>query len=715
MLSQLTRWGACLAVCLTICGMGVATGCAAEDEAVDPAADGQPIGDGKFDSAQGGGIPSIYAIGNRLDPWNGRDTYLDQVQPIVARQCVTCHGCGDAPCQLKMTSFEGMMRGSNEDDLYAPRLLSIDREYDPMHMSYGRRLNEDGTINYAATEEEWRDLDFYSVINRQTQSVMARLLTEAHDVTTHLDQSFEVAKSIAGRSFECVGSDNPKAKEMIGRAMPLGLPPLADEDKNVLLDWMHSGSGGLSADAQLAIAVPRDRDAIAEWEDFFNPPLDDARSQLVSRYLYEHLFFAHLHFERNEGEFYRLVRSRTRTGPIDEIVMERPFDVPKKTDIFYRFEKLTEVLVAKSHVVWNLAPETMTRWDELFHQAEWTMDNSRIFDPSSDNPFAYFAAIPAKIRSRFMMENSKQLVDAMVRGSVCTGAGATFAIRDRFWVWFMDVESDVTTQEAIGGTFTGGPFLGESSWFHLNPESSSVFRERDYLGAHQKWLQRYRPDGLSISDIWDGDGGTNPNAWLTILRHDKSATVHHGAIGGQPETMWILTYANFERLYYNLVVQFKVWSHAAHKLDTWTLMAYVRSEGEDIAAALLEPAMRDELRVHETRGWGTINSFLFPSFGECSRDRKKNLGKGCEYPTRVSFPAPTGANSTERLDHAMGHLAGLVAEHIGVSLDEPLNAAGAGSIPSSVSSVDELEEALSALTGWKSDAWQFLPELTLIR
>ena len=57
--------------------------------------------------------------------------------------------------------------------------------------------------------------------------------------------------------------------------------------------------------------------------------------------------------------------------------------------------------------------------------------------------------------------------------------------------------------------------------------------------------------------------------------------MHHGPQGGQPETIWVLNYSNFERLYYNLVVQFKTWSHAAHKLETWTLMSYVRSEGED--------------------------------------------------------------------------------------------------------------------------------------
>jgi len=31
-------------------------------------------------------------------------SYADEVQPVLERRCVVCHGCYDAPCQLKLPS-----------------------------------------------------------------------------------------------------------------------------------------------------------------------------------------------------------------------------------------------------------------------------------------------------------------------------------------------------------------------------------------------------------------------------------------------------------------------------------------------------------------------------------------------------------------------------------------------------------------------------------
>ncbi|MFT5433241.1 MAG: hypothetical protein ACI9OJ_003946 [Myxococcota bacterium] len=694
--------------------MMMVTGCSsADDESADG---GTPAWlSGKADQRGNRLEASIYAVGNRLQPTAAGDYYTDDVQPIVARQCVTCHGCGDAPCQLKLTSYEGVLRGSNEDDLYGPRVFGIDREYDPMHMAWGRVLDANGDIDFEKSESKWRDLDFYSILNGRSGSVLGRVLTEAHDLTENLDQSFEIAKNLEGRKFECLGDDSPKSEELVGRAMPLGLPPLSDEATTVLLNWLDFGAPGPSAKALSQVSQPTNPDAVAAWEDFLNPALTDKRARLVSRYLYEHLFFAHLQLEQSPGEFYRLIRSRTLTGPVDEIASERAFDLPKEEAYYYRLDKITSILVAKTHVVWDLSPTIRTRWDELFHKADWSLE-SDIAEPDSDNPFAYFAPIPASARYRFMIENSRALVDAMVRGSVCTGSGATFAIRDRFWVWFLDPDSDVSALDSVAGKRTGGPRLGRDSWYHLNPESASVFRERAYLNAYRGLLQVHRPEGLSITDLWDGNAGTNKNAWLTVLRHDKSATVQQGPQHGTPETVWVLSYSNFERLYYNLVVQFKAWSHAAHKLETWTLMSYVRSEGEDVAALLMPPSLREELRDHPSRGWGVINSTVFPTYGECSDELEDVLGKDCQYPTQVDLPEMAFDTSTERLDAVMAHLASLVVKHIGsLTLTDPLNGLGTVEIPQVVETHEDADQALDALSGWKSEGWQYLPELIFVR
>ena len=37
--------------------------------------------------------------------------YWRDVKPVLDSRCAVCHGCYDAPCQLKLTAFEGIDRG----------------------------------------------------------------------------------------------------------------------------------------------------------------------------------------------------------------------------------------------------------------------------------------------------------------------------------------------------------------------------------------------------------------------------------------------------------------------------------------------------------------------------------------------------------------------------------------------------------------------------
>ena len=97
-------------------------------------------------------------------------SYDDQVKPIVERRCVVCHGCYDAPCQLKLSSPEGIQRGSNKTKVYnGARILTMKPT----------RLFID-----AKTTGEWRAKGFHSILNETgtdpgqnlDQSVMYRML-----------------------------------------------------------------------------------------------------------------------------------------------------------------------------------------------------------------------------------------------------------------------------------------------------------------------------------------------------------------------------------------------------------------------------------------------------------------------------------------------------------------------------------------------------------
>ncbi len=51
--------------------------------------------------------------------------YLTEVKPLIENRCVVCHACYDAPCQLKLSSPEGIDRGANKEKVYeGTRLLA---------------------------------------------------------------------------------------------------------------------------------------------------------------------------------------------------------------------------------------------------------------------------------------------------------------------------------------------------------------------------------------------------------------------------------------------------------------------------------------------------------------------------------------------------------------------------------------------------------------
>ena len=40
--------------------------------------------------------------------------YEKDIQPILNKRCVACHGCYSAPCQVKLSSYEGFKRGGHD-------------------------------------------------------------------------------------------------------------------------------------------------------------------------------------------------------------------------------------------------------------------------------------------------------------------------------------------------------------------------------------------------------------------------------------------------------------------------------------------------------------------------------------------------------------------------------------------------------------------------
>ena len=126
--------------------------------------------------------------------------------------------------------------------------------------------------------------------------------------------------------------------------MPYALPGLTDKERETIVDWLRQG-------AHITPAAPPSDEAarlIGQWEEFLNGA--SLKEKLMSRYLYEHLFQGHIHFEsRPPREFYRLVRSSTPPGkPVVEISTVRPYDDPGVVTFYYRLRKIEATIAAKN-------------------------------------------------------------------------------------------------------------------------------------------------------------------------------------------------------------------------------------------------------------------------------------------------------------------------------------------------------------------------------
>jgi hypothetical protein len=499
--------------------------------------------------------------------------YLSKVQPILNSRCVVCHACTEAPCSLYLHSYEGAFRGAMTDT----QLLSSVLSNQPARMKDGKTLRD------------WQKKGFSKVLNFESSkdsprnNMLFRFVEQAknNNIGTF---DYKAAERYLEAGKVCPTDakkldEHFKAHPYVG--MPFALPPLSTTQIEILRRWAATGSNGPSEQAQTAMAQPFDLELIKEWETFFNDP--SPKGRLAARYIYEHIFLSHIHFERTpDDEFYEIIRSRTnQPHPPIEIVSERPFDDPKAEVFYYRFKKVTEAIVRKTHVTMDLNNRDLSRWRKNFIEADWGLEKISPVEYKSKNPFEYFKQIPAKARYSFMLDKSYGIVNAMIRGSVCTGKRATYAIRDHFWVLFLDPDFDPSVKE---------PEIGEREWIPL----STSKEDRDNI---IKKLIKADSNKFSYTTdmIWKGNGD-NPNALLTVFRHELSASVNRGLVGKLPTTVWVLNFSNFERMYYNLVVEYMPWGSAAHQYSTWRSMTYHRQESEERFLMFFPPEFRARIR-----------------------------------------------------------------------------------------------------------------------
>lgn len=503
--------------------------------------------------------------------------YQRDIKPILETKCMACHGCYDAPCQLKLTSADGVERGASERQVYDAARMD---DAEPT------RLGID-----ASTTEAWRELDFFSVlhdadegkVNRLDGSLLYRMIELGHSNPLPANARLpEEVKIGTAHAFTCPTIDDFKgyAKDNPHGGMPYAVSGLTDEEFATVSRWI--GEGAVTA-PQPWLPSDAEKASIARWESFFNQ--SGAREQLVSRYLFEHLFVAHLHFPTISGSsFYELVRSSTPPGlPVEPLRTVRPNDDPGQR-FYYRLRPLRETLVEKTHITYGLDDMRMNRWQQLFFQSDWAVATPPGYDYAErSNPFLTFTAIPAKARYQFMLDSAEYFVRTFIRGPVCRGQVATDVIRDQFWTLFEDPSQEAYVNDPVYRSQTT-PLLGlpgqDSDLSALGGEwLEYAGRRNQYLQLRHDYYAKRKPAGADMSEIWDGDG-YNRDALLTIFRHYDSASVRRGLWGQVPDTIWVMDYPLLERTYYELVVNFNVFGSLSHQAQTRLYFDLIRNGSE---------------------------------------------------------------------------------------------------------------------------------------
>lgn len=521
------------------------------------------------------------------------DEYTDKIKPIFESRCIACHSCYNAPCQLNLQSYSGAARGGIARNVYdAVRLHSV----------APTRVDID-----ASTADQWRNKGFHDVVGGDTGRSLLLRLTELRARHASAQPAKQVAESV--QCLADVKDERLADKEnWAALGMPYGFPPLSAGEIAALRTWVeHGAPPPASARRPERDLIPETlRAGVAAWEQFLNAP--DARQQLVSRYLYEHLFLASLHFAGDQSgkppPFFRLVRSRKACDEgIDEIATRRPTDDPGTQALFYCLRPVTKMVVEKTHIPYELSPGKLARIRSLFLAGDWSVPAANAYgEEAAKNPFATYAAIPVRARYQYLLDDAQFFVATFIKGPVCNGTSAVDSIQEHFFVFFLSPEADSMVmlpeyaRQVESRLVLPGAWGSDVTVLQDLPFLTRIIEHReDYRRLRAASVRKLRPAGYALADIWDGDG-INTNALLTVFRHDDNAAVVKGAAGDLPKTAFVLDYPLFERLVYNLVVNFDVFGNVGHQLLTRVYMDMIRMEAEELFLSFLPPPDRKALR-----------------------------------------------------------------------------------------------------------------------
>lgn len=156
--------------------------------------------------------------------------YLDEVKPILVKRCVVCHSCYNSPCQLKLSSYEGLDRGATKKRVYdAQRLQTMEPT----------RLFMD-----AHSSEEWQTTKgFFSVTKGDCtggSSIMLQLLAAKNKTPMRNRDTYNAEAD----DLTCAENESELGnflEKHPNRGMPFGFPPLTEKEFQLIGGWLAQG------------------------------------------------------------------------------------------------------------------------------------------------------------------------------------------------------------------------------------------------------------------------------------------------------------------------------------------------------------------------------------------------------------------------------------------------------------------------------------------
>ena len=205
-------------------------------------------------------------------------SFENEIKPILDKRCISCHSCYNSPCQLKLSSFEGIQRGATKKNIYENRIKADDPT----------RLFIDAT-----NEKQWRGKGFFSVLDymeESNESIMMRYLFQKNknplNIGTYSPESDKLTCVKDKEELTDFFDKNPH------KGMPYGFPALKKQEYNLLMTWLKQGAIN---DTKKEVGTNLEIEQIKKFEDFLNN--QNTKYKVSARYIYEHLFLAHISFD----------------------------------------------------------------------------------------------------------------------------------------------------------------------------------------------------------------------------------------------------------------------------------------------------------------------------------------------------------------------------------------------------------------------------------